>query len=361
MRFRVAKPDMAGIVLDPIVNGHAYCLMQAAIREGVDFDVVRGDDPPSSFPHMPWLRLFIGGESFYAKRQMIMRQAVAGGPLVEVGGSDLHKLVTDKQRVKHLLVEAGITVPAGRVFHREQLDAAFFYAAELPGELCVKPNRGRLGDLVFPGLRTAESIAEALLAVGACYDEILVEQSRAGGVWRFTQVDGEIVAIKLSRPASVVGDGRSTIDALIDARKVERTQRAQGHHSDCPDGHATDFMLARQGLRRTDIPASGLRVFIHPASNMSMGADSVCMPGLPHDSYIPLMKRAFAAIPGLIMGSADVAILDATVPATPDNYAVLEINGRPGLKGHHFPWEGPAQDVATPILRLLKRLTGTGQ
>lgn len=351
---------MGGVVLDPILNGHAYCLMQAAIREGVAFDVVPGDDPPSSFPHLPWLRLFIGGECFYAKRQMIMRQLTQGAPLVEVGGKALHERVKDKHQVKELLAAAGISVPRGRVFRRDQLADAFFYAAEMPGELCVKPNKGRLGDLVFPGLTTADSIAEALQAVAECYDEIVVEQSLPGGVWRFTQVDGEIVAVKLSRPASVVGDGVSTIDDLIQVRKAERARRVFSHHSDCPDGHATDFMLTRQGMRRTDVPAPGRRVFIHPASNMSMGADSVCLPGLPHDSYGPVMKRAFAAIPGLIMGSADVAIRDAEQPAAPDNYAVLEINGRPGLTGHHYPWEGPAQDVATPILRLLKRLVEAG-
>lgn len=352
---------MTEITPDLVRDGHAYCLMLAATRHGIPWDMIPSEHYYKRKPvPPPWLRLYIGTERFYMRRQEILRQRTPDGRRVKLNGDEPHRIVDDKQLTKDLLTAAGVPTPAGRVFTRDQVTEALIHAAGLTGELCVKPNQGRLGDLVFPGLRTATEVATAIAAVLRDYEEVLIERSVPGQVWRFIYVDGEIVGAKLSRPASVVGDGRSTVTQLIEAHRAERQRRQVIGHHDCRVGHAAEFMLARVGMTYDSVPPAGLRVYLHPASNGAMGADSISIPGLPHETYHLSAMRGFRAIPGLLAGSIDMMVADPTVPATPDNHAVLEVNGRPGLLPYHYPWEGPPQDVTTPILRLMMRLVEQG-
>lgn len=352
---------MEPITPDLVRDGHPYCLMLAATRLGLRWDMVpsphrykRRPPPP------PWLRVYIGTERFWMRRQEILRQRDLDGPTALLNGAELHRIVDDKQLTKDLLAAAGVPSPAGRVFHRDQATDALLYAADQPFELCVKPNQGRQGDLVFPGLRTAHDVASAIAAVIRDYDDVLIERSMPGQVWRFIYVDGQIVGVKMSRPASVLGDGHSTVAQLIDAHRAERQRRQVVGHHDLRVGHAAEFMLARQGMTYDSAPEAGLRVYLHPASNGAMGADSISMPGLLHETYLQSALRGFKAIPGLLAGSIDMMVGDPTVPATADNHAVLEVNGRPGLLPYHYPWEGPPQDVTTPIVHLMMRLVEQG-
>ncbi len=352
---------MDTITPDLVRDGHPYCLMLAATRLGIRWDMVpsrhryrRRPAPP------PWLRLYIGGERFWMRRQEILRQRHLEGPAVLLNGPEPHRIVDDKQLTKDLLAAVDVPTPAGRVFTRDQVTEALIYAADQTVELCVKPNQGRQGDLVFPGLRSAHDVATAIAAVIRDYDDVLIERSVPGQVWRFIYVDGQIVGVKMSRPASVLGDGQSNVTQLIAAHRAERLRRQVVGHHDLRVGHAADFMLARQGMTYDSVPAAGQRVYLHPASNGAMGADSISIPGLLHDSYLDSAMRGFKAIPGLLAGSIDMVVGDATVPATADNHAVLEVNGRPGLLPYHYPWEGPPQDVTTPIVHLMMRLVDEG-
>jgi cyanophycin synthetase len=57
--------------------------------------------------------------------------------------------------------------------------------------------------------------------------------------------------------------------------------------------------------------------------------------------------------PGLILCGADVAIENATVPATEANHHFIELNHNPGFSAHHSPVAGTPRDVGGAIIDYL--------
>lgn len=344
-------------VMTPQRDKHSYFVQRAAIRHGITTDVHPGDMVEGGDPAVRCLRLHVGDDFFFHYKQTILHQP-AGTDRPTLINSACVSLLENKQALKGHLERAGISVPTGRVFRRPERRQAFLYAAEQDGELCVKPNLGQNGDLVFPGLRTAAQITEAIDAVLYNFDEVLIEQNLTGQAWRLMYVEPEIIAARVNRPASVVGDGRNSLAALIETRSRERDRRDLTGHYPTRDGHAIDFMLARQQLTRDSVPAAGRRVFLHPASNMRMGADAISCADTLHPDYRAEMRKACQSIAGLRTATLDVLIRDPAAPLRPDGHGLLELNSNPGLSAFHQPWEGPPQDAAGALVRLMMGLAG---
>jgi len=343
-------------ILAGSLDAHAVVMADAAHRRGIDYDIVLGTSWPMSRPKRPWLRLSVGACVFYYRLGRILRAGRDGDLGRHVNGSAA-TLTRNKQRTKEVLVRAGYPTPPGRLFRIDALDQALLYAAECRGEICVKPNRGGKGDLVFPMLRDADAIYRACLDVAEGYEELLVEASVPGEVWRYFYVHPRVVAVKHSRPASVVGDGGTTVLGLIDGKNAERERRRVIGHFPIPSGPALTAMLARQGLTLESVVPAERLVFLNAASNGALGADSItCVEGGPHPLYVQRIEAACHAIPNLLVGAIDTVIRNPEQPPSDGNFWILEINSSPGVLPYHFPWEGAAQDICGEIIALLECL-----
>lgn len=342
----MAERDLS--TLDP----HAVCLRDAATRMGIATDALlldRGGGRTAMH-----LALYLES-STWQFRAGVLRAAPAAaatrGP--HINGAAV-SVTTDKMATKNALDRAGLAVPRGRLFGRDGVYGAIAFAAGLGGPVCVKPNRGRKGILVHPGRRTPDAIAAAFEAVARRYDEILVEESVSGEVVRYFYVRPRAVAVKISRPANVVGDGIRTIADLIHLKNAERARRAlPGHHPIVIDA-ALAAALAVHGLSLESVPPAGRRVLLLPISNGAAGADSIECADTTDPSYARAVEAAGAAIPGLRISAIDMIVRDRRVPANPRNHWFLELNSSPGLLPYHYPWEGRPQDVAGAILQHLR-------
>jgi D-alanine-D-alanine ligase-like ATP-grasp enzyme len=202
-------------------------------------------------------------------------------------------------------------------------------------------------------------MARAFERVAEQFEQILVEESIPGDIFRYYYVAPRVVGVKLSRPASVVGDGRSTIAALIDAKNLERRARAlPGHRllTVTSDLHTT---LARQGFGLTTVPPAGRRVTLRSNSNVSAGADTIECVAAVHPTYARQVEAACRAFPGLRIAAVEVKIFDCRQPATPRNHCFIEVNSSPALVQFHHPWEGEPQDVAGAVVAHLRDLGPT--
>jgi D-alanine-D-alanine ligase-like ATP-grasp enzyme len=168
------------------------------------------------------------------------------------------------------------------------------------------------------------------------------------------------VAVKISLPANVVGNGASTIETLIAVKNREREIRAvPGHHPIVIDaGLRATLQAARLSL--AFVPAAGRRVLLRRVSNGAVGADSIECAEAIHASYAGQVEAACAAIPGIRICAIDMVILDRQAPATPRNHWILELNSSPGLLPYHYPWQGRPQDIGGAILRHLGDEQGAG-
>jgi len=279
------------------------------------------------------------------------------GPLID---GPKARFLRKKDAVKSFLREHGLNVPRGAVFVRDAQDeaASFFatFAPPLPDGVCVKPADGRWGRLVHLGIRDMDSFQTAFAAVGEHYARVLVEETVRGPVYRFNGLAGRVIAVEFQRPANVEGDGTHTIAELVEIKNAERRLHPT-HASPLRLGRRQREFLNREGFRPDHVPEPGRLVFLSRLSNLHQGGEHSDATDAVHQSYVELVEHALKQLPDVVLCGVDTVIPDASVPATCDNYHILELNRCPGFSTSHYPWRGQPRDVAGAIIDYLATRT----
>ena len=325
------------------------CLFNAASVRGVQAARVLFS-PRSSVAPQLWLQLKIG------RRRYMYRKAVmyfAGGPFgwrIRHVNRKAPSTTGSKHKASQRVREAGLPVPRGRIFTRDEIDAALDYFGSLGSEACVKPDRGLMGEAIVPRIGEVSQFRSAFLSATEKYERSVVEESVAGEVIRYMVVAGKVVAVRLDRPASVVGDGVSTIAELAERRNAETRSANLPVWNEMPlDGEA-ERILALDGLSMASRLPEGKRAFLRATSNIPTGGDGIGNPEGVHPSYAQSVLKAVAAIPDLALTAVDVMVADYRQPATLENHWFLDLNSAPGIANFHFPRGGEPSDVAGHIM-----------
>jgi D-alanine-D-alanine ligase-like ATP-grasp enzyme len=342
---------------EQLTDAHA-ALMEAAARErGHPCDhVMLRNEPGKELKR--WLRFRVGSRAFQYRRGVLR---VETDPASDLRGPHVNgqaRAVTkSKSLCKAFLAEVGVPTPRGAVFQAAEGAVAMAYFRLLGRPACIKPDAGRKGMNVHTGIATPEAFVKAYLDTAGRWRQIMVEEHLEGEVIRFYYVAPRAIAVKLSRPASVVGDGVHPIEALIAAKNEARAAFGKPGHEMLTIDDALSAHLASHGMSLAHVPAAGARVTLRRVSNNAAGADTVECADSTHASYARVVERACRAVPGLVHGAVDMMVGDRRVPARPGNHWVLEVNSSPGVLDFHHPWEGRPQDVCGAILDLLARAT----
>src|SRR5699024_7901219 len=102
---------------------------------------------------------------------------------------------------------------------------------------------------------------------------VLVEEMIAAIDLRVTVVAGKTVGATFRVPASVVGDGVSSIATLVAAKNDLRRSNDYVRHQLIEISPTMEQFLADRGLRLQSVPASRERVLLHYVANISAGGD----------------------------------------------------------------------------------------
>lgn len=325
------------------------CLFNAASARGVRAEPVLFS-PRSSVAPQQWLQLNIGRRRYMCRKAVMY---VVKGPFgwrIRHINRRAPSITGRKHEANKRLREAGVPVPQGRVFTRDQIDAALGYFQSLGREVCVKPDQGCMGEAIVPRIGEASQFRAAFLGAAEKYARILVEENVVGDVLRYMVVGGEVVAVRLDRPANVVGDGVRTIAELAEHKNAATRSANLPFRAEIPlDGEA-ERILALNGLSMDTRLPEGQRAFLRATSNIPSGGDGVGNPVGVHPSYAQSVLKAVSAIPDLVLTGVDVMVADYRQPATPENHWFLDLNSAPGIANFHFPREGEPTDVAGHIM-----------
>ncbi len=269
--------------------------------------------------------------------------------------------VVSKQRTKDFLAARGFPVPEGRVFESAEIDAACDYAEVLGWPVCVKPDEGKKGYFVAPGLGDRAAVHTAFAAAASFHPQVVVERSLVGEVVRFFYVEPRVVGVKISMPPNVVGDGVSDIATLIAQKNAEReVRKLPGHLPIVVNAELTDH-LALSGLGLQAVPEAGQRLMLRSVSNGAVGADTIECAEAIHPSYGAMVEDMCRSLAPLRIAALDTIVTDRTLPASAETFAVLEINNSPGVLPYIYPWEGKRQDICVPIIEMLERVAAGGR
>lgn len=259
-------------------------------------------------------------------------------------------ITDDKFIAKQVMKNAGLCVPEAVLLDKDmdKEDIEELVSKFLNGPLVIKPRNTNYGTgiTVFSKKASKKQIMDAIEYAFKFDDNILVEEFAKGMEYRFLVVNGKCLSVAHRRTASVVGDGESTIEELIDAKNKEPWHALTGSPVK-KDEPVVEF-LSLQGYTYETVIPKGKRVFLRTNSNCSTGGETLDMTQIMPTKFKKIAEKAANAFNGKICG-VDIIVDDLEK----ENYSIIEINDNPGYSINEWPYEGKGEKIGTAILKML--------
>lgn len=261
-------------------------------------------------------------------------------------------LSENKPLVHRLLADADVPVPEHLEFAAGELDAAAAFV-EANAPCVVKPAADTdVGEGVTGGVGTRAGLARAALRAGRASRRLLVERQARGDVYRLLFLDGELLDAVRRRSPTVEGDGRSTIEQLVEAEN-ERRLAARGRAGLWLLKIDLDAVLALEhaGVSLGSVPAVGELVTLKTVTSQGRIEDAETAE--VGEALTADARRAVEAV-GLRLAGVDLVTPDPSRGLRDAGGVVLEVNCTPGLHHHYLVADRTrATRVAIPVLERL--------
>jgi len=261
-------------------------------------------------------------------------------------------LAGDKEETKNLLAAAEVPVPKGYIIYNEEDLKDAIDRIGYP--IVLKPIDGNHGKGATTNISSWDTAVKALVDAQRYSRSVICERFITGFDFRILVINYKFVCAALRTPASVVGDGKSTIQQLID--EVNRDpRRGYGHEKVLTQIKIDDFtwkMLNDKGYTLETVPPVDELVLLKPTANLSTGGTATDVTDEVHPANIFMCER-IARIIGLDICGIDIMASDLRTPIVENGGAVLEVNAAPGFRMHIEPTVGLPRNVAEPVVDML--------
>ncbi|PCC23051.1 hypothetical protein [Halomonas sp. JB37] len=265
----------------------------------------------------------------------------------DVRGADSYAAnsVTDRRvLLRKLLKHAGVNVPKARIV--KSLNAAKRARKAFGGTLSLW-STSTAGKSVNVGKVSTERRLERELE--KCFEvrsSVLTEEHIEGSVYRVMVVGDKVVAALSRRPATLVGDGNSTIQELIEIKNQARDLNPCYRNKPIRFGRNTESNMQKRGLTVDSILPEGDSFEVRSSLALAAGAEFVDATNDLTPTLEKLAIQAVASIPGLEVASVDVVISSKGNDAVP---YVLDVSCDPNIAVYHYPGEGKQSNIAQQI------------
>ncbi|MBA3045604.1 MAG: cyanophycin synthetase [Candidatus Thermoplasmatota archaeon] len=262
------------------------------------------------------------------------------------------EIADDKEQTKEILLEAGVPVPRGK--STDSLDGAFIVAKDIGYPVTMKPLVGHHGKGITANVKNERELKIAYNSAKKFHDQVIVEKHLEGFDHRLLVINGELVAAARREPASVMGNGKSTIRELIDMVNKD-PRRGIGHEkvlTKIKIDYMTKRLLKQQNLKLTDVLPEGRLLHLKSTANLSTGGCSIDVTDEVHPQIKRMAERISKIININVMG-IDVVAPHLKRPLKETNGGVIEVNAAPGFRMHLEPYFGKKRNVAKPLVDML--------
>lgn len=283
----------------------------------------------------------------YGKNQIRFRAT-----LTDKTSSIAVDLAGNKDDTKRLLKEQAIPVADGRAISREE---------DLPGviddlgfPLVFKPLDGNHGKGASINVKTEHEAYEAFHYAQKYSRKVIVERFVTGHDFRVLVIDNKMVAAAKRVPAHIIGDGKKSVQELIDIENQD-PRRGYGHENVLTlitvDRDTLD-LLKKYNYTLASVPAKDEIVYLKSTANLSTGGTSIDVTEIVHPHNVFVCER-IAKVIGLDICGIDIMADNLSQPLEETGGVVLEVNAAPGFRMHLAPSEGQPRNVAAPVLEMM--------
>ena len=262
------------------------------------------------------------------------------------------ELACDKEDTKYLLEQAEIPVPKGEIVKSEEALESALRSIGYP--VVIKPVNGNHGRGITTNINDKENALIAYNAAKNVSRSVIVERYITGDDYRVLVINYKLVAAAKRTPARVIGDGKSTIDQLIEEVN-KHPKRGYGHEKVLTYITVDDMtmtILKNKKLTLKSVLKANEILDLKDTANLSTGGTAEDVTDIIHP-YNVFMCERIARIIGLDICGIDIMTSSISQPLPETNGAVLEVNAAPGFRMHLDPAEGLARNIAAPVIDML--------
>lgn len=261
-------------------------------------------------------------------------------------------IACNKEETKRMLEMASIPVASGSIcVDDEDLEETI---KKIGYPIVIKPLDGNHGKGASINVVTWEDAKAGLIHAKQYSRRVIVEKFITGFDFRVLVIDNKLVAAAKRVPAHILGDGKHTIQELIDITNTD-PRRGYGHENVLTEitvDRDTEDLLEKLGYTLDTVANNGETVYLKSTANLSTGGTSVDVTDLMHPENIFLAERISRVI-GLDVCGVDIMAENLTQPLKDNGGVILEVNAAPGFRMHLAPSEGLPRNVASPVIDML--------
>ncbi|MEM7593362.1 MAG: cyanophycin synthetase [Cyanobacteria bacterium P01_A01_bin.83] len=265
------------------------------------------------------------------------------------------ELACDKEGTKNILGNAGVPVPQGTVIeYLDELEQAISDVGGFP--IVLKPldgNHGRGITINIENWAEAET-AYDLASTASKTRSVIVEQFYQGNDHRVLVINNKVVAVAERVPAHVVGNGKATIEELIEIINQD-PRRGNGHDNVLTKitvDQTAQAVLAKQGYSLDSVLPPQETAYLRATANLSTGGVAIDRTDEIHPENVWLAQRV-AKIIGLDIAGIDIVTSDISRPLRETKGVIVEVNAAPGFRMHADPSYGLPRNVGASVLEML--------
>ena len=273
-------------------------------------------------------------------------------------------LCGNKAMTRAVLQYAGLPVTHG--FSIQKLDSDEYIQQVfdvLHKPFVVKPSTGTHGSGIKLNINTIDELKDwvkqllepAELDSHSDVVSVVVEEMAKGEEYRIITTRERVLAVMNRQPASVIGDGISTVQQLIEIKNTDpmRNITQDGIYPHItPDEHML-HILQKANYTLESVPEQEIKVALREISNVMAGGDVYDVTDEIHPTVAEIALKTIRSIPGMTFVGIDFMTTDITKDQSTQSHAIIEVNSAPQFDMHDIPMHGKKRSVAKEILLLM--------
>ena len=261
-------------------------------------------------------------------------------------------IACNKEQTKKMLDNASIPVAKGDIcYDEEDLQETI---DDIGYPIVLKPLDGNHGKGASINVTNWEDAVKGLKHAKEYSRRVIVEKFITGFDFRVLVINNEVVAAAQRVPAHVIGNGKNTIQELIDITN-EDPRRGYGHENVLTEitiDKSTERLIENAGYTLDSVLTENETLYLKSTANLSTGGTSVDVTDLMHPENVFIAERISRVI-GLDICGIDIMAPNLTQPLKENGGVILEVNAAPGFRMHLAPSEGLPRNVAAPVIDML--------
>jgi len=261
-------------------------------------------------------------------------------------------IACNKEQTKKMLDDASIPVAKGDICYDEEDLQDTIDTIGYP--IVIKPLDGNHGKGASINVTNWEDAVKGLKHAKEYSRRVIVEKFITGFDFRVLVINNEVIAAAQRVPAHVIGNGKNTIQELIDTTN-EDPRRGYGHENVLTEitiDKATERLIDNAGYTLESVLKKEEILYLKSTANLSTGGTSVDVTDLMHPENVFMAERISRVI-GLDICGIDIMAPNLTQSLKENGGVILEVNAAPGFRMHLAPSEGLPRNVAAPVIDML--------